>query len=179
MFLFTTTHYGGWASLRSRLADALNNHLSVALNTVNVAAIKVEYWDRFVSEDPADVADYKELLNASSKYIAGFGFDTAGLWHSHIGLFVEPGSSEKRLINLNVDVVDITEAPDVEEATGVPAQKRSVGIYSMVQDTMSPSAPFETIDGAYSTLEEMHTILKVVLADAITGAAADRISLHP
>ncbi|TXN41415.1 hypothetical protein FV232_19770 [Methylobacterium sp. WL30] len=179
MFLFTTTFYGGWASLRNRFAEALNNHISIALNTVNIGAIKIEYWDRFVSEDSADAADYKGLLDIASKYVPKFGFETEGLWHSHVGLFVEPGSSERRLVNLNIDVVDIAEAPEAGAVMAEPAQKRSVGIYSMVQDTPRPGAPLESAAAIYSTLDEMHTILKVVLADAITDAASDRIALNP
>ncbi|POR40514.1 TIGR04255 family protein [Methylobacterium sp. V23] len=178
-FLITTSYYRGWADFRARIASVFDVHLNLALNTVNISAIKMEYWDRFVSSEPTEMVDYSDILNRNSKYIPSFGFETGGLWHSHVGVFGNPGSSELRLINLNVDVVDIHEAQAVDGPSDAPAQRRSVGIYSMVQDTLKPSAPLESAEGAHSTLDEMHTILKLVLADAITGEAADRIALNP
>ena len=41
-----------------------------------------------------------------------FLFDQVDLWHYHIGYFASSELNVKRLINFNVDILDIATAPD-------------------------------------------------------------------
>ncbi|HEX2554204.1 MAG TPA: hypothetical protein VHL98_10910 [Microvirga sp.] len=137
--------------------------------------MKLEYWDRFVFDGPAHDVDYGSLLNSASGHLPKFGFETKGLWHSHVGYFAEPGLSSRRLINLNIDAFDVSRS--IGAPLEAPEQLRSVGIYSMVQDDQGHRSLASGSD-TVSSLEEMHTILKLLLADVITRQAAERISLN-
>jgi uncharacterized protein (TIGR04255 family) len=175
-FVYATVLYDGWANFKVRVADLLWHSLDQALPLIEMDAIKLEYWDRFNSLGAPKDANYRELLRNKSKYIPEFTLDESDLWHSHIGFFASPGSSRRRLVNLNVDVLDLIES-QMPELGDAPQVQRSVGIYSMVQDTPEPERVGGASTGLESTLDEMHTILKALLADVITDEAAKRISL--
>lgn len=175
-FVYSTVLYDSWSRYKHRVMELLGIPLDLALSVVDLASIKLEYWDKFVFEGEPEEADYSELLRPASKHLPHFVFKAKQLWHSHIGYFVETGSSETRLINLNVDVLDLSDSQS-RPANASPTPRRSTGIYSMAQDGVlkdqSPNKASETT----STLDEMHTILKEILADVISGQAAQRISL--
>jgi hypothetical protein len=104
---------------------------------------------------------------------------TNELLHAHVGYFDKAASFDrgKRLINLNIDAVDLAEAAGAKKPSGGPGI-RSVGIYSMAQETFVREASPGTYVDAQSTLGTLHTILKDVLADVIAPDMAERIRLN-
>lgn len=174
-FVYATMLYDRWSNFRQRVIDLLWPSLEQALQLVELDFVKLEYWDRFNFMGPPSEANYRELLRLNSKYIPSFPLDETNLWHSHIGFFADPGTSTRRLINLNVDVLDIA-TPELPKDNGPPVQ-RSVGIYTMAQDTVAQERLSNSASDLESTLDEMHTILKELLADVITDETANRISL--
>jgi uncharacterized protein (TIGR04255 family) len=175
---YSSTQYSGWAKYKERCLSLISKSLNEAMITVNIQLVKLEYWDRFVYDGPVGDANYLTLLNANSRYLPSFGPTQGNLWHSHVGFFA-PADKAKRLINFNVDVLDLVEPsfrPKVDAALGQPM--RSVGLFSMAQDTFDHSAAPETSEQAISTLDDMHTTLKELLGDVITPEAANRISLN-
>jgi uncharacterized protein (TIGR04255 family) len=176
--VYSTVLYDSWGRYRDRALELLAPPLDRALQVVNLGSLKLEYWDRFVFDGPPEEADYSELLQSESQHLPSFSFRTNRLWHSHVGYFVQPGSSQSRLINLNVDVLDLIDAQPKSTDTS-PVTRRSVGIYSMAQDSIEESHSPSNAVGTTSTVDEMHAILKQVLADVISDKAAQRISLGP
>jgi hypothetical protein len=152
--------------------------VDLALELVPLQVIKLEYWDRFVFDGPSSEVDYKDLLKPNSRYVSGLPVGMKELWHSHVGLFAPAGDFQRRLIHLNLDVIDVADVklPSIGQAL---EQRRSVGIYSMAQDTLDiangllDSAPLPT------KLDDMHEALKDVLREVITEQAAKRIGLLP
>jgi uncharacterized protein (TIGR04255 family) len=176
-FAYTATIYEGWTRFRNRSQSLLGRYLDEALSMVGMNLIKMEYWDRFVFDGPPERADYEAILRSDSRHVPHFYSSTNELWHSHVGYFADPGSSQRRLVNVNVDVLDLLQR--VEADTQAPnAPRRSVGIYSMVQDTLGAESAPAGGHACVSTLEEMHTILKGVLLDVINDEVAQRISLN-
>jgi hypothetical protein len=55
--------------------------------------------------------------------------------------------------------------------------KRSVGIYSMGQDTMDTPSPLASSD-TVAVVNDLHSILKEVLGDVILSEMAERIGLN-
>ncbi len=108
----------------------------------------------------------------------GFPFGTDQLWHSHVGYFVPLAPSARRLVNVNVDVLDLAESAAPDQPLQPAIQRRSVGFYSMAQDSGPTSASPVDHHGTISTLEDLHTSLKAIFSDVITLEAADRISLN-
>ena len=80
-------------------------------------------------------------------------------------------------MNLNADAMDMPNPGKVDE-DGRPARMRSIGLYSMGQDTfeMEPSegSQWDLLD---STLDSLHTMLNNLVADVITSRAASAVSL--
>jgi len=182
-FVYTTILYDRWSNFKGRIVDLLWWALNQALPLVDVEAVKLEYWDRFNFVGVPSEAAYREILRAESRYIPSFPLDDGELWHSHIGFFTAPGASARRLINLNVDVLDLVSAATQgsstpSEGSEQPEPQRSVGIYSMAQDTVN-AEKIQTSAAIEPILDEMHGVLKGVLADVITDEAARRISLDP
>lgn len=173
--VYMAVEYDGWVGFRQRFLDLAGEFLERSITVAGIDAVKLEYWDRFTFDGNQENIDFLQLIRENSPYVADFARSQKGLWHSHIGFFTEPGSAEKRLVNLNVDVVDLAEAIT---QTGERLERRSVGIYSMVQDTFDRDHALETTEHAVSTTDEMHTILKDVLTNVITTEIAERISLN-
>ncbi len=174
--VYSTTLYDRWTSYKERMLALLSPLLDQSLPVVNLGTIKLEYWDRFVFMEAAEGADYRDLLRSGSRHLPSFPFDRNDLWHSHIGYFTQPGLSAKRLLNLNIDVMDLVEAQNTLTAQA-PQARRSVGIYSMAQDTIAPDRTPASAAETQSTLDEMHAVLKETLADVVTDETAERISL--
>jgi uncharacterized protein (TIGR04255 family) len=175
-FVHSSMIYGGWAAHRARVLALLGSYLDRALPLANVHIIKLEYWDRFVFRGAPAEAAYSELLRPNSRFLPGFPTDTRELWHSHVGFFLP--DPPRRLINVNVDVIDIIETSLEKQATGESALRRSVGLYTLAQDTLAQGASPSSAEGTISTLEALHTILKETFSAVITDEAANRISLN-
>lgn len=175
---YSATIYNGWEAHRGRALTLLGPYLDRVLPMVNVETVKLEYWDRFVFDGPGPEAAFGELLHADSRYLPGFAFTTDQLWHSHVGHFMPAADGVRRLINVNVDVIDLLDPVVSGQLPGAPAPRRSVGVYTMAQDSLGEGLSPNASAGTVSMLDELHTILKAVFGDVITAEAADRIALN-
>jgi uncharacterized protein (TIGR04255 family) len=175
---YSTLLYDRWANFTSRLRDLLWKPLDQAIALVELDTMKLEYWDRFNAVGDPENANYRELLKAESKYIPAFPLDANDLWHSHVGFFAPQGASKRRLVNLNVDVLDVASPPDQRNPEQGPRVERSVGIYTMAQDTVDDRVLNSGVDGLTTPLDEMHRVLNDLLADIITEEASKRIGLY-
>lgn len=168
---YSSAHYDRWKSFEERIYDLLEPLLDSALQVTNLSIIKMEYWDRFVFEGPPTQADYREVLRSDSKYLPSFFFETNELWHSHVGHFIPDREHVKRLININIDALDVA---DIQPPT---SSRRSIGIYSMGQDTFESTLSL-ALPEAKNTLDSLHVILKNALANVILPEMAERIGLN-
>jgi uncharacterized protein (TIGR04255 family) len=175
-FVYITPLYTRWNAFRTRVMELLKPSLDLALDLVPLQFAKLEYWDRFVFNGPIKDVDYRDLLKPNSKFVPGLPIDMKELWHSHVGFFAPPGDSQRRLVHLNVDVIDITDNKTSGDAQK-PEQRRSVGIYSMAQDTLDLVNGAPTSDAVSAKLGNMHDALKDVLREVITKQAAEQINL--
>ena len=176
-FVYQIPVYSRWNPFRDRLMGLLSAHLEAVLPLIALQAIKLEYWDRFVFDGPREQADYSELLRAGSRLVPGLPTDMTELWHSHVGFFAPKGDYVKRLMHLNIDVMDV---PDMNQQTSgqAPEMKRSVGIYSMAQDQFDHTTSPANTTSILPKLNDMHKKLKDVLADVLTEDAATKINLN-
>ena len=173
-FVYSATRYTRWQAFRTRTSGILSQYLKLALEDVDLALVKLEYWDRFVFDGKATEANYETLFNANSKYVSQFALSAPDLWHSHVGYFV-PAPTGKRLVNLNIDLIDLNESnllPGSEVTT-----RRSAGLYSMVQNTIE--LQFEALEDVYADMDRLHTMLIDIMRDVVTPQVAKQISLSP
>lgn len=174
----TTSYYERWSAFEDLLLATGAEALSFALDVSSLRTLKLEVWDRFVFDGEAAETDFSELLAADSPFVPRFVSGTPNLWHSHIGFFAPPGSSAQRLINLNLDVVDVAGPQSAELAPGIVEPRRSLGIYTMAQDTLHEDGGPDSIKSVGASLGEMHRALNDLLLAVITSDAARRISLE-
>ncbi|MFG1433433.1 hypothetical protein V5F44_21340, partial [Xanthobacter sp. V2C-8] len=135
-----------------------------------------EYWDRFTCDDSESKISFSDLFRENSRHVPDFVFNADDLWHSHVGYFSDPGLSDRRLVNINLDAITLESRDASPHQT--KTRRRSVGIYTMAQDTLNPSTSPSDAEGALRALDAMHTLLKSVLADVISEKAANLISLN-
>jgi len=174
-FVYQTGLYSRWGGFKERAFSLVGPSFDLALAQVDVRQVKLEYWDRFVFDGSLDEVTYAGLLRADSPYLPRFQNETTSLWHTHIGQFVPPGSSARRLINLNVDALDLRDLVTRPEAK--MADRRSVGIYTLAQDDLHADGAPRDSRGITATIDEMHGALKEVFRQAVTDEIAERISL--
>jgi uncharacterized protein (TIGR04255 family) len=175
----TTTVYDRWGQFRDGVIEAVSDTLLAMQDISSINFIKLEIWDRFIFLGAPEDAEFEELLRNPSEFVPSFTRSSKRLWHAHVGYFDEPGRSAQRLVNMNLDAVDIPDAPPAAAAEGVVSSRRSLGIYTLVQDTPHREGDMEPIGDVGGTLDEMHGVLNALLLGAITDEAAQRISLIP
>lgn len=177
---YTTTRYTRWKTVVERVAALAGTAIIKLMEVVHLSSLKVEYYDRFVFEGEKEQADFSTAIRENSKFVPRFHSGMSDLWHSHVGFFVTTPGGYQRLINANVDVLDVVRNPPKPE---MPRElRRSIGVYTMSEDRFfvagSPTPP-GSIESIFTVADEMHFALKDILREIISPALAEAISLDP
>lgn len=172
--VYNATRYAGWASFWGRIESLVVPFFEDFIVSVNPSITKLEYWDRFNFDGEPDDVNFRELISTKSKFMPSFLAESKNLAHAHVGYFSAAPVGHKRLVNANADAIDLM----VPSPDGELKPVRSLGLYSLVQDQLTPQRGSEIAKAELiSTFDELHTILKDVVGDIITNDMADRISL--
>jgi uncharacterized protein (TIGR04255 family) len=142
-FGYSSTEYGRWENLETRFWDVFRAALTVALESVDLANIKLEYWDRFVFEGDSATADARLLLEGVDPSVPPDSISGTTLWHSHAGWF-EQRDENPVLINRNFDAIDQT----IEGES-----RRVLNIFTLVD--LRPQGPV-TVPEVESALNYLH-----------------------
>lgn len=176
-FSYSTTRYTRWKPVIERIATLAGPAISKLMDISNISSLKIEYFDRFVFEGQCQDADYKAAFNTESKYLPRFYGNMKDLWHSHVGYFETTAAGYQRLINANIDVLDVVQSQEMKENV---KPKRSIGIYTMIDDRFlipnTASAPTKLGD-ILTIADDIHTSLKNILGEIISPTLAELISL--
>jgi len=173
--VWTTVNYVRWPPFIGEFERFVLPLLAELLQTVSIAAVKLEYWDRFIWSGDWDNFDVQKLIRAESPFVVEAAVARTKQWHSHAGWFDKEGSL-RRLTNINVDVSEIVSAPPI------PARP-SVGIYSALTDQGNVpgygQVDLTKLDGSFviERLESQHLALKDILGHIVSDDMANRISL--
>jgi uncharacterized protein (TIGR04255 family) len=170
-YVYGTTRYSRWRIFIATARELLSRYLDNAMAVIDVSMIKLEYWDRFYYDGDPDSADYSELLRQGSDYVPGFSTKQRSLMHAHMGHFVPVTRGFQRLININLDAVDLPVG-----STG--GRRRSLGVYTLAQDTLLPDNSPSDAAAVFSHADAVHAILKGLLAATIDERLAERIALN-
>ena len=170
-----STRYIRWANFSNALTIFLLPLIVDFCAAVSIAAVQLDYWDRFLWNGSWDNFDTSQLLDQSSGFIAPKAAIAPHQWHSHAGWFDYPAPGRRRLMNINVDVASAT-------LSDTMATRPSVGIYTSINDTavvVPPNANPSWISDSdlLTMLDQQHADLKNVLSQIILPAMASRIGL--
>jgi len=176
--IYITSRYPRWSRFKERIESVFGRLIESFLHVSDIEFLKIEYFDRFVFDGDRHEARYEELFKRGTPYIPKFYFDRNDLWHCHAGYFITSGKGYQRLINANVDIVDV--APVSAHPSEHAIAKRSSAIYTTAEDrfwvAQAPNAP-GSIEEIFDIADDMHAELKLVLGEIISPALANAISL--
>lgn len=175
---YATTRYDGWDAFREHSISTMKDCMGEALPLVPLRSVRLEYWDRFVYHGAVG-ANYAEIFRDGSRHVPRFPFGTEELWHTHIGYFTRASYALRRLINVNLDMLDLAQ-PEIAAASDAAemVMRRSAGIYSMAEDQFESEKSPRDIAEAMRAIEEMHSELKAVFSDLVTDSVGAKIGLH-
>jgi hypothetical protein len=167
--IWQNTRYVRWAPFVGQFLDLARSTIAGFLDSVSLASVRLEYWDRFNWTGTWDDFDVEQLIRREADAVARGWAKWPKQWHSHSGWF-EKVEDFRRLINVNVDI---------GEWAGHP----SVLIYTTIQD--DPNVPGygqtdpDSLDEnfVFGRFEAIHYDLKDQLAEVIQDAMVSRISL--
>jgi uncharacterized protein (TIGR04255 family) len=169
--------YTRWNAFRAKLRDLAKPALEIAAQGAAVGSIRLEYRDVFLNSGEPAEADVGAVLRSASKYIAPHIFELRDLWHSHTGMFVSEPGVQRRLVQINVDSIDIANAPGTKP-------RRAVAITTGVQDNFDPAAdsqlenPSKAADLVVERFESLHDYSKALLGQILTDTMIERIGLN-
>jgi uncharacterized protein (TIGR04255 family) len=168
--------YSGWTQEKSKPLDILLKPLARALSGVALAAVRLEYLDRFYFDGLPINADPKSVLDPGSGWIAKHVFDTPNLWHSHTGRFDDVTESRRTLHMVNADFQDLTgPLPKL-------AGRRALQLVT-ASEYQFPDAGFDAGDNEPSDflgdwLDELHTSTKAIFRSTISAEMRERLDLE-
>jgi uncharacterized protein (TIGR04255 family) len=172
IIVWQTDKYVRWDPFFGEFNQVVGSVLRSLLSMSKVSAIKLEYWDRFIWTGSMEKMDPWALLKKNLPLVALGAARAGASWHSHCGWFEPQTKGIRRLVNVNVDVLEI-------KLQGAQKPSPTVGIYTMCQDDfgMPPSGNFADVDAISMKLVELHVALKRLLSDIICDEMQKRISL--
>jgi uncharacterized protein (TIGR04255 family) len=169
-----TVRYVRWQQFRSALSKYLVPTISIFLDTISIGAIQLDYSDRFFWTGNWQDFDVSGLLKRESELFAHRAGQGREQWHSHAGWLqdVEPGI--KRLINVNIDVVNA----QLPSSLGV---RPSVGIWTSVRDASGISGGQNSSwipeEGILDMLDRQHVDLKEIFRGLVVTEISKKIGL--
>ena len=159
--------YIRWKGLEEFVQDVKSRVLSLFPTDIPVLQIKLEYWDRFISNSSEDA--WSQVFVAGDRLPAR-SVDERGPWHAYLGWF-EPLGAERALVNVHIDTFDQS------EPTG--AQFRAANIYTLVALQFQSAAPSlgTILPFDANKLQPLHDLSKRVTGSILTDEMRKRISL--
>jgi len=164
--VFVTTAYLRWKPFLEHFLAVSTDVLGDFTESLTAKTVKVEVWDRFLWDDSWKSLDYASLFREECPYIVKFSLKPEKEWHSHAGWFEYGGNKERRLVNINVDVVEVVSNRDGQKHP-------SVVIYTFMQDELTSDEPFNASD----RLGNLHLALKKLFGELVVDEIKERVGL--
>jgi len=172
---FRTTVYTRWNSVWAQAKNYLDIFTPLYVRNGSVAAISLNFVDKFVWVGDIAGCSPKLLLRPASKYVAPHVFELGDLWHSHTGAFLPADSQVKRLLNVNVDYLQ-------EEPIAGP--RRLIGISTSLTDLFNQPGydPLQLDPNAVpqflnDRMNDLHRFSKVAFGEVISANMSKRVAL--
>lgn len=172
---FRTLTYTRWEQVWQRARRFLVAVLPIYTRGARPNAVSLSYVDKFIWKGPIETFNRAALIRADSPYVAPHVYEVSDQWHCHTGSFTRPTSRTKRLLNVNIDVLN--------EGGGAETQ-RVVAIATILTDFLNQPGYDETLiapDNAMRVcdthMDELHLFAKNVLGKIVTEDTARRIEL--
>lgn len=166
--LFVVSDYSRWAVLVAEITALLELIApTLAINHIPIAAVGLQYSDRFVWRGDTSNLKLSEVFRVGSPFIASNGLTSTEAWHSHHGYFVQSTMpiQHKRLDNINLNIAD-------------EPQGRAIQILTSHRALFTTPLSGENIAQSVMDLEnELHSINKNIFRQLLTDELLAKIQL--
>lgn len=173
--VFRTLNYDRWAANWEQAKKYIAKFLPAYTQTAKLAAIGLNYSDKFVWKGAPETCDAAYVLRKGSDYVSPRIFTAPDLWHSHSGAFGKEDGDTKRLTTVNLDMLD---EPTPE------GNRRALAITSVLTDMFNQPgyeplrlAPDNTLAFIDQRMQELHALNKNILGSILTENMVKRIAL--
>ena len=170
---FHTLVYDRWAETKNLALHYLERVVTgIAVQPTNpVTSFLLRYIDRFPFDGSVSEVQASLLFREHTKFLAGVCLDIGPFWHCNTGWF-EPSSHADRLLHqLNVSIGAVG---DVATATIDHTATQTLTPRSTIDDIFRPKGALDL----ETALDRMHKANKVIVADLVVPAIAQKIGLH-
>jgi uncharacterized protein (TIGR04255 family) len=175
ILFWATTRYVRWAPFAGQFETILGSTLEDYLENLTLGAVQLEYLDRFTWTGGWDDFDVFGVLRRESELLNTRAPRSRREWHLHTGWFEEVDGL-RRLVNVNVDVTELTHRYTSQ-------RHPSVAIFTLMKDEANVpgygTTPSDQLDREFifERLDRIHSAVKRLFSEVITGAMAERINL--
>jgi uncharacterized protein (TIGR04255 family) len=160
----TSSHYSSWTDFKELGSALISAIEDVGPILDKVKSIQLQYVDRFSSTVPR--ADPFQVISRESSLLAQTMSQKQRAFHSHVGWFDYINENDRKLTNVNVDLVD-NSWPNLQ-------RNSLLSILTMARREVRDGVleyPLNELDG-------LHDYLKALFSDIITREASVRVSLN-
>lgn len=119
-FLAVHCHvYTRWLETWNKARQLLAPFVPVLARERGISVIGLQYVDQFRVICPREEFHADDLFRKNSRFLPPHAFSLDGLWHSHHGFFdtLNEPAAHRRLNNINVDVLEVSDERLIQVAT--------------------------------------------------------------
>lgn len=166
-FLYETTEYVRWGLFKERYSNLTSEVIKKLATDVDVLAIALEYFDRFIfSGSLIDASPSLLINNLLCTNLPPSARSGNELWHLHRGWF--EGFGENRfLINQNITAENGKKPDDTDV--------RSVSIYTKVEHQSNDSEI--DLNAILANIDGMHVVSKRVVSETLLEDVKQKVGL--
>lgn len=172
---FITTLYTRWDAVWSQAAEYFDALAPIYVEQVGLAGAGVNYVDKFVWSGELSECRPAILLRENSKYICPYVYSTEDFWHSHTGAFIRVDSNTKRLLNVNIDYLEVQKQDETSRivvfTTVLTDQLNQLGYESY---SVTPESIVEVVN---ARMKSLHIFSKEIFGSLINDTMSRRIAL--
>lgn len=167
--IYRTWQYISWAWNFERMQKLMAPLLTMSRDAVPIQRLRIEYLDRFIYSDNAEIADVGRLLRANCPMLTPQAYSQTGHWHSHSGIVVKDAGNVQRVRLVNVDTAEVDEKGELF---------RCINVMTALEDRRKLDLDDGGHDIVQSAFNEMHDELKLTLGQIINDDLAKKIYLN-
>ena len=172
---YRTTKYTKWDSVWTEAKKYFEVVIPQFGRFAKIAGISLNFQDKYIWNGVLGEAKVDGLLRHDSQYLSPHIFKAEDLWHCHTGAFIRLDSHTKRLLNINVDLLD----------ENSPAGTQKVVSIATVLTDMLNQPTYETLEinetdivnYLDTRMQSLHAFSKDVFGNIINDEMCKRIAL--
>ncbi|UCI17865.1 hypothetical protein FJ970_22550 [Mesorhizobium sp. B2-1-8] len=169
--VYRNMNYSRWDNISGLYWDMNAEAITSVLDNVPIRAIRLEYLDRFLFDGDPDQASAKGVIKQGSEVVTPHIFHLNDLWHSHTGKLEKTDGENRRLFQVNIDMIDMV-GPD-----SIP--KRSIALVSAVEDRFAGGGlEGGTVSSLRATFDDLHKQVKELFKSVVDDGMLAAVGLE-